>query len=160
MLPLARFLNTLATTQWTSRWPSSLRSHRLWTWFLQIHILWFAWSLLPGWLPDPNSIMAGLLLTLRDVRLSQAELFIPRITSHFHTLSKHPCSIASLSTQCEGVLFSLARWILSRDHLLAEERFGKDKKGPRVGILPFTRISFILRMQMTLIKPQRVHPLP
>lgn len=70
--------------------PSLLCSHRLWTWFLQIHTLLFTWSLLFGWLPDPNSTIAGMLWTLPNIRLSQTQVFILCITSHFHTKSKRP----------------------------------------------------------------------
>lgn len=48
--------------------PSSLCSHRLWTWFLQTHTLLITWNLLFGWLPDPNSIIAGMPRALRSAK--------------------------------------------------------------------------------------------
>lgn len=80
--------------------------------------------------------------TLSSIHLSIPQVFILCITSCFHTESKHPCSIPSLCTQCECALFSLARWISSRDHLIREGLLGKDKKGPQVENLTLMRISF------------------
>lgn len=128
---------------------TSLWAHWLSTRFLQIHALLFTWSLLLGWLSDTNSTIAGLLSTFHTIQLSITEFFILCFTSHVRREPKHPCSIPSLSTQCECALFSLARWMLSRDHLIREGLLGKDKEGPQVENLPFRRISSILHMQMT-----------
>lgn len=68
--------------------------------------------------------------------------------------SAQPCRVPSLCTLWWWALFSLARWILSRDHLIKERLVGKDKKRPQVENLPPMRVSFILHMQMTMIKPQ------
>lgn len=89
---------------------SSVCSGRLWTLFLQIHTLLFTWNLLFGWLPDLNSIIAGLLCTLQCILA-----FILCITSHFHTETKHPYRIPSLCTQCDSTLCS---------HWLGEHRQG------------------------------------
>ena len=42
---------------------------------------------------------------------------------------------------------------------MREGLLGKDKKGPQVENLPLMRISFILHMQMKLIKPETALPL-
>lgn len=48
---------------------------------------------------------------------------------------------------------------MSGDHLIGEGLHEKDKKGgPQVENLPPMGISFILHMQMTLIKPEKALP--
>lgn len=56
-------------------------------------------------------------------------------------------------------LFSPLRWALSGDHLIREGLHEKDRKrGPQVENLPPMGISFILHMQMTLIKREKALP--